>query len=161
MPLFEQNITIILPYTPDEVFTKLDRITMPPHYEPVEGEEEHFLFNGTVKENSFYITRRLSRPQNFLPIMRGTLEKTSMGSLLFIRASLFNSTKLFFLFGFVFCIVMALFFAFIRPHILYASVFGILTILNYLTVTLNIRRQIKISRNLLEKQLFTCQKDLL
>ncbi|ADR22212.1 hypothetical protein MATR_01460 [Marivirga tractuosa] len=63
-----------------------------------EIEEEAFLFNGKVGSNGFAISKIVSRPNNFLPLIKGRIEGGESGSLVHLEFSLFPSIKYFLLF---------------------------------------------------------------
>lgn len=51
-------------------------------------------FNGWVEDGRFELTVRLRRQQIFFPMVRGRIEKTSKGSLIFLTYKLFPGTRL-------------------------------------------------------------------
>lgn len=63
-----------------------------------EMEEEAFLFNGKVGENGFAISQIISRPNNFLPLIKGKVEGGEKGSLVYLEFTLFPSVKYFLVF---------------------------------------------------------------
>lgn len=63
-----------------------------------ERQEEAFLFNGNVKESAFAISQIVNRPNNFLPLIKGKIEGSEKGSLVYLEFSLFPSVKYFLVF---------------------------------------------------------------
>ncbi|WKV13187.1 hypothetical protein [Marivirga harenae] len=61
-------------------------------------EEDAFLFNGKVSANGFAISQVVSRPNNFLPLIKGRIEGGDSGSLVNLEFGLFPSIKYFLIF---------------------------------------------------------------
>ena len=154
-----QQETFILPYPADEALARLRPYTRPVDkgYSYSRAEERHFLFNGVISSNRFRISRRITKPENFLPILAGRLEATSVGSLLFVRYQLFFSTALFLVFWSVICLLLTLFFLIYHEAWLYASIaFGVGCV-QYIVAVKNFSFQVRRSRQELEKVLFSKQ----
>ena len=152
-----QQETFILPYSAAEAVRRLR-----PSIRPVEegmqfspGEEKHFLFNGLIKGNRFRISRRVLRPENFLPLLVGRVESTSVGSLLFVRYRLFFSTALFLGFWSVVCLLLCLFFLVFHQAWLYAAIAFGTGCVQYVVAIKSFSFQVKRSKQLLEKVLFS------
>ena len=152
-----QQETFVLPYAAAEALNRLRPFTRPVDkgYEYSEPDEKRFLFNGVIYTNSFRISRIVLKPENFLPLLVGRLEATSVGSLLFIQYRLFFSTTLFLVFWSVVCLLLTLFFLIYHEAWLYASVaFGIGCV-QYVIAVKNFSWQVGRSRRELEKVLFS------
>ena len=61
-------------------------------------EGAQFRFSGWVRENAFRISLKISRPNNYIPLVVGRVETTSTGSIVFVNYKLFPVTKMFLLF---------------------------------------------------------------
>jgi hypothetical protein len=148
--------TIILPYPSEEAIARLRPLTRPVDkgYAYRTEDERRFLFNGILKKSSFRISRRILKPENFLPLVVGQLENTSVGSLLFVRYRLFFSTAMYLVFWSAVCLLLSLFFLIYHEAWLYASVaFGIGCV-QYIIAVKNFSLQVRRSRQDLEKALF-------
>lgn len=158
LPLFEE--TLVLPFQLEETRRRIRIATRPLEKEVEYSEtvEENFLFNGWVKENRFRISRKVRHPENFLPIIIGEIEGTSAGSILFIRYRLFFSSAVFLIFWSVISLLLCLFFLFVHQQYIYATIAGILGILNYVVATKNFHLQIRSSRRALDKALSKTQQ---
>jgi hypothetical protein len=59
-------------------------------------------FTGIVQPERFSISMRVTRPNSFLPIVRGRTEATQSGCLIFMKAALFPSTRVYMVFWLLF-----------------------------------------------------------
>lgn len=107
------------------------------------------LFLGNVKENSFQITRRLDRPENFIPQINGDIESSSTGSIMFLRYTLQFSSKMFVVFWTVTTLMFALFLWFIQTNMKLGLVSLGALVFNILVTHVNFDRQFKKSRKVL------------
>lgn len=112
---------------------------------PITGEED-FLFNGWVKEGKFRISKKVKHPENYLPLIIGSIEGTSRDSLVFIKYVLFPSSRMFLVFWSVVALLLALFFIHIHDQFLYGLVALAGGIGNYLITMVNFNRQVEESR---------------
>lgn len=145
--------TIVLPFPADEVEKKLWLSIFPVKAgeSMPDKRDELFLFNGWIKNRKFKISRRLRSPENFLPLMKGNIEETSLGSLLFIRYSLFFSSIFFLIFWSIVTLFLTFFFVYFYGIILYAAISFSLGIGNYVVAVANFNMQVKKSKILLEE----------
>lgn len=153
LPVYQE--TLVLPLSARETAWRLKQLTRPVEkgVEYPEELEMRFLFNGWVEENHFRLSRRVQQPENFLPLMAGRIEGTSVGSILFVHYRLFFSAALFLFFWTVICLLLSLFFLFFHQEYLYAAIALGLGIGNYLVATKNFHLQIRNSRKALEEAL--------
>ncbi|WP_224996675.1 hypothetical protein [Cesiribacter sp. SM1] len=149
--------TFVLPYPAEEALNRLR-----PHTRPVEegfefstAEEKRFLFNGVVKKGIFRISRRVQKPENFLPLLLGRLETTSVGCLLFVSYRLFFSTAMYLVFWSVVCLLLTLFFLIYHQAWLYAAIAFGTGCVQYIIAIKNFSWQVNRSRQELEKVLFS------
>jgi hypothetical protein len=158
MPLLPfKEETIILPYPAREARRRLQRLTRPVG----EGlaytttEERQFLFNGLLKGERFRISRKLVRPENFLPLLVGHIEATSVGCLVFVRYRLFFATAMYLVFWSVVCVLMGLFFLIHQEAWGYAAIAFGLGFIQYLIAIKNFSLQVKRSRTALDQAFFS------
>lgn len=154
-----QQETFVLPYAAEEVLNRLRALTRPVdgEFEYSYAEENRFLFNGIVSRQGFRISRKISKPENFLPLLSGRLEATSVGCLLFVSYRLFFATTLFLVFWSVVCLLLCLFFLIYHEAWLYAAIaFGVGCV-QYVIAVKNFGLQVQRSRQALEKVLFSKQ----
>ncbi|HEX7014354.1 MAG TPA: hypothetical protein VF191_02520 [Cyclobacteriaceae bacterium] len=69
---------------------------------------EQVRFTGVVQPERFAISMRVNRPNSFLPIVRGRIEATQSGCLIFMKATLFPSTRVYMVFWLLFVPVAGL-----------------------------------------------------
>lgn len=146
----------VLPYSQDEVFTKLWKVTKPvlPETQIPDVPESTFLFNGWVKKNQFKISKKITRANNFLPIVYGDVESTSKGSIVFIRYQLFFATIVFLVFWSVVTILFAIYFYVYEKIYLYSGISIAAGMANYIIAVLNFKKQVKLSSKLLRQTIY-------
>lgn len=116
-------------------------------------EEEALLFNGWVKKETFKLSRKVSRANNFLPLISGRIERSSMGSIVFIRYRLFVWTLSFLIFWSVITSLFALYF-FVYERIYLNAIFSLLLgMANYVIALLNFHKQVRLSSRILHEVL--------
>ncbi len=107
--------------------------------------EQDFRFNGWVEEGRFRLSRKIRRANNFLPIMSGRIEATSMGSIVFIRYRLFFSTTVFLVFWSAITLLFALYFFVYEQIYINAAVSLLLGVANYVVTIMNFKKEVRIS----------------
>jgi hypothetical protein len=109
------------------------------------------VFNGQVTKNSFRLSQKITRPNNFLPFISGVIEPTSQGCLLFVRYRLFTMTAAFLVFWGVITLGFAFYLAHYERLYHYAALSAGVGIVNYAVALLNFNKQVVISRRLLRE----------
>lgn len=153
LPLKDE--TIVLTLTAEEVEEVLWFHTYPVKEGALmpEKPEIEFLFNGWVRNNKFKLSRKVRSPENFLPIIHGRIEETSLGSLVFVQYSLFFSSNFFLVFWSVVTLLLTIFFIVFHDMVLYGAIaFGV-GVSNYIIALANFNIQVKKSSQLLLKVL--------
>lgn len=103
-------------------------------------------FIGWLEGENFQISRKLSRPDNFSPLLKGIIDSTSKGSIIFMNYRLMFSTRMFLIFWSVILLLLSLFFILKYNAYLYGAIaFGV-GVFNYVIVYFNFKKQIRISR---------------
>lgn len=151
-----KNETIVLPYDATEVEQHIDLFVKPvknmgtPAIDKKEGE---YFFNGWVRNGSFRISKVIKIPQNFLPLISGRIEATSLGCILFLHYRLFNSTILFLSLWIGICLFVAIVFGFVLDKVAYSIIALLFAILNYFVAVKNFSLQLKRSKQDFDKLL--------
>ncbi|MFT4834982.1 MAG: hypothetical protein ACI83W_001444 [Marinoscillum sp.] len=101
------------------------------------------LFNGVVSADSFRISLIIKSAQNALPLITGRVENTSLGSIIFLKLSLFPAAKLFLLSSSLLCLIIGFVFLMIPHSILGLNLSVFLGLMNYLVLTLNFQKRAK------------------
>ncbi len=153
LPYFQE--TLVLPWPEQETASKLKQATRPLEkgVEYPDAVEKSFLFNGWVKENRFRISRKIKHPENFLPLIIGSIEGTSAGSIVFVQYRLFFSSAIFLIFWSVTAVFLCFFFLIFYKNYIHSAVSALLGVLNYIVATKNFHLQIKSSRKALNEVL--------
>lgn len=103
---------------------------------------DEYNFNGWVEDNKFRISKRISHPDNFLPIIEGHIEATSSGSIVFLSFKMFFSALLMLMFWTIISLLLAIFFLFIYHEPIYASIALAVGLIQYTVALLNFNRQV-------------------
>jgi hypothetical protein len=85
----QKTKTLVLPLTAHEVLFRLDVATNPPDNSP----HKFTPLMGRIGEDRFQLALRARRPNGFVPIATGKIEKTSSGCLIFLTYTLMPSTR--------------------------------------------------------------------
>ena len=145
----DKRETIVLPFEAEEVERQLITFVKPlknmgaPAIEKKSGK---FFFNGYVKGRKFSISRVIKIPQNFLPLIVGKIEATSMGCIIFIHYRLFNSPILFMSIWIGICIFIAIAFAFVLGKTNYSILALLFAAINYIVALKNFSLQLRRSK---------------
>lgn len=137
---------LVLPLTAEEVFTKFLLVT---RNDLAAIQDKSILFSGWVKQDRFRISVKVNRPNNFLALIKGRIESTSSGSLVFLDYQLFPTTRLLITFWLLFTLLFTAIVSFQFSSALY--LFGGLAIVVgiYLITWSNFKIQLNIAREIL------------
>lgn len=144
--------TVVLPFSTTEALLLIGHVTEPVSMSPSKDDKK-FLFNGMIYDKSFKISRKINYPQNFLPLIKGQVEETRLGSILFVEYELFFSSRMFLTVWSVLCILIALFFSIYPKEYMYAVIALLAGSLNYAVSWMNFNKQVKDSHAALCKAL--------
>jgi hypothetical protein len=106
------------------------------------------LFNGNIGKSRFRISLVINRADSFLPLIKGEIESTPSGSILFLEYSLFPGSVFFLGFWTILTAVLALIFTFLVGKIYLAVISLALGIGNYWFAWAHFKRKIKISQGI-------------
>ena len=140
--------TLVLPIPVSEVLFHLDRVTRPLSRSVKKGETQ-FLFNGSVDQARFAISRRVDYPNNYIPLVKGHGEDSTRGCILFLEYSLFFSSLMFLVFWSAISVLLGLFLFFYAKETTYAVIALLAGITNYTVTLMNFRKQYAITKKLL------------
>lgn len=142
--------TIVSSYSAKEVYRRLWVVTLPgrdAEWEP-DVDEKDLLFNGRVQKSHFRISLKVKRANNFLPLLRGSIEDTSRGSIVFIRYRLFIWTLSFLIFWSVLTTFFSIYFLYEKAYVNAAFSLA-MGIANYAISLLNFKKQVRVSSHTL------------
>lgn len=148
MPFFpHQSEILVSPQTKTEVMRNLGKVTKSMNFLAYDALKQNtHLFNGTIKENSFSISLVIDRADSFLPLIKGKIEDTPMGSILFLSYSLFPSSAFFLGFWTVVSLLLCLFFGLNSEKYVYSALSFGFALFNYGFAWAHFRRKIKLSQ---------------
>ena len=106
-------------------------------------------FVGKVTDTGFNISRYLSRPENFMPQIQGTIESTNQGSILFLKYTLQFSSRMFVIFWTITTLMFALFLWYIHTRWHLGAISLAVLVLNIVFTHISFQRQYRISREAL------------
>ena len=149
--------TIVLPYEATEVRNRLIKVIRPvsdKYQEKKEAIESYpYLFNGVFENDQFTISKIIKQPENFLPLITGKVEATSVGCIIFLKYRMFFSTNMFLGFWSVVTFLMTLLFIIGYNNYLYATVCLGFGVVNYSIAIANFNVQVRQSKKLLNQVL--------
>lgn len=112
-------------------------------------EGAQYRFSGWVQENRFRISLKISKPNNYIPLVVGKIETTSSGCLVFVSYKLFPVTKMFLIFWSLFITLVGILASYQYQSLLYAvGSLLILVIIHWVTWS-NFKIQLKLTRQTL------------
>ncbi len=154
-----QTETVISPLTPAMISRRLDSLTASPSLRSNRFDKDK-LFQGKVGNYSFVVSRKISHPNNFIPLVNGTVESTSKGSIIFIKYTLFRSSLLFLSFAIIIAVLIGIAFIFTGLPWLYSITAFAFGLANYLVTLLNFNRQVRITHESLLNTLNIDDEDI-
>lgn len=144
----EDSATLVVPMAAEEVFWKLRQATKPAGEPRKRDDYRRYLFNGTVYQSYFELSRTLPYANSFIPLVEGDVNETKLGSIIFLRFRMFSSTRFWLLFWSALCLLFAGVFTFWAPHLPYLLLSLAALGLNVLISLLNYSRQKRITKEL-------------
>ncbi|WP_035468037.1 hypothetical protein [Algoriphagus mannitolivorans] len=103
-------------------------------------------FNGMIGQEGFRISRVVKKGETFLPLIRGEVEETPRGSIIFLKFQLFPTTVFFLAFWSIVLLAFSGFYFFGIKNPIYGLLCLCLGIVNYLLGMFFFHRQIKMTR---------------
>jgi hypothetical protein len=153
LPLIRE--TLVLPFPENLVEKRLWEKTMPikPGEEMADIKDDEFLFDGWVKNGHFRISRKLKHPEIFMPILKGSIEPTSSGCIVFIRYRLSFSTAFLVIFWTIATLLIGLYFLLLEKIYGYAILSFLFGGINYWIAMVNFNMQSKKSSQVINQLL--------
>jgi hypothetical protein len=109
------------------------------------------LFNGSVEEDGFRLSRVIEKGDNFLPLLLGKVEDTPRGSIIFVRYQLFATTRFFLWFWTLALLAFSLFFLLVTNQFLQGGACLFLSGINYALAVFFFHRQLVPSKKLFQE----------
>ncbi|GAB4107841.1 hypothetical protein GCM10028791_02880 [Echinicola sediminis] len=96
--------------TCEEVITRLDAVTKDVDYLSHPLNDQGQLFNGKVYDHSFRLSLVVRRADSFLPLIKGKIESSHSGCIIFLDYRLFSGSVFFLVFWSIITLAMGIFF---------------------------------------------------
>lgn len=103
-------------------------------------------FQGKIDRYRFLISRRIPSPNNFVPLIKGRIEATSKGCIIFLNYRLYRSAVMFLIFSLIMCVSIGTLFLILEESYKYAIISYGLAMVNYLITLLSFNRELSTSR---------------
>lgn len=147
------NTVIVLPCGTDLVNYQLKKYTIKPsehpsnRYQDLKGK----LFSGNILANEFTVSRILRTQNVFIPIVKGRIEDSKKGCIVFLKFNMLKSPIMLLVFWTILCILLAVFFFFVQnmPYYAFFSLFFVF--FNYTVAMLNFNKEVEHTKNLLQQ----------
>lgn len=141
--------TLVSAFSKEEVLDRLAAVTRGARREGLP--EIRPLFNGSVEEDGFRLSRVIEKGDNFLPLLLGKVEDTPRGCIIFVRYQLFATTRFFLWFWTLVLLAFSLFFLLGTNQFLQVGVCLSLLGVNYALAVFFFHRQLVPSKKLFQE----------
>lgn len=150
IPYYRQ--TFVSSLSQDEILEKIREATKEGiNYR--ESATNRYEFNGATNENSFRLSRIVHQPNTFLPLLKGRVESTKSGSILFVSCQMFYTTKVLLVLWTVLPLLIFMLQLLMTNGYFYALLALFFGLFNYIVTVANFHRQRKISMETLNRVL--------
>lgn len=101
----QSSRTLVTILKPDDVYQRLSTATTNHLLMQNKVVSQRVAFVGTVQPELFHISLKVTRPNSFIPLVKGRVEPTPSGCLIFMKSFLFPSTRTYLVFWLLFVLV--------------------------------------------------------
>lgn len=98
-------------------------------------------FNGHFHKRTFRLSLSVNYSQNYLPLVKGKVEDTSLGSIVFLKLRLFPAAKLYLIIFSAMSFLIALVFLLLSESLTGGIIALAIGVINYLLLTINFQRK--------------------
>jgi len=144
--------------TCEEVITRLDGVTKDVDYLAHPLQDRGQLFNGKVYDQSFHLSLVVRRADSFLPLIKGEIESTHSGCIIFLDYRLFPGSVFFLIFWSIITLAMGMFFFFVEQEPWFAMASLAIGIGNVWFAWSHFKRKVKQSQKIFH-QMLSLQKN--
>ena len=141
--------TLVSALSKEEILDRLAAVTRGTRREGLP--EIRPLFNGSVEEDGFRLSRVIEKGDNFLPLLLGKVEETPRGCIIFVRYQIFATTRFFLWFWTLVLLAFSLFFLLVTNQFLQGGACLSLTGVNYALAVFFFHRQLVPSKKLFQE----------
>jgi hypothetical protein len=140
--------TFVLDQTQEQVIKKISGVTTAKvRFQNQLGVQ--YRFTGWVKKNRFRIALKITKPNNYIPLIIGKVDPTINGCLIFVNYQLFPVTKMFLLFWSFFILLAGIISTYQYQSYFYAAVtLLVLGAIHWITWS-NFKIQLRLTRKTL------------
>jgi hypothetical protein len=104
-----------------------------------------YFFNGQLYQNTFNLSLLVEKADSFLPLIKGKIEQTPMGCILFVSYELFSSSSFFLFFWSIIPLLLGLMFILMEDKYVHATVALLFSIANYGFGIYHFKRKVAVS----------------
>ncbi len=141
--------TLVLPFSPPEVAQRIEAVLD----QPFVDDGSHKVVEGSVNHEKFNLNIRTRRHEFFMSLIRGTMEPTSKGTLVFITYTLFPGTRALLTFWTLFLPILTIpWYLESRNAWVFAGLLGV-TVLMHVVAWANFRLHQKTARKIVNQLL--------
>jgi hypothetical protein len=140
-----ENETLVFSESREEIFLRLVKAVN----NPIPDQGIPKTLKGWVEEDRFELTISLRRQHLFMPLIRGRIEQTSKGSLVFLSYMLFPATRLLITFWSLITPLVSFFIAYKYGNYWLVSLFILFIVLVHWVARVNFRLHFNSTRNIL------------
>jgi hypothetical protein len=146
-PYYRQ--TLVSAFSQEQILERLMEVTKE-HIEAgyLAGKYE---FNGRIGDAEFQLSRMITQPNTFLPLIKGKIESTKAGSILFVTFEMFYTTKILLFIWTVIPFMIFLINLILLDGYFYALLALFFGLFNYVVTLANFHRQRRISMEILNR----------
>ena len=139
--------TLVLPSSSTDLIKNLEEIVYTTqNKQDGVSEKDNQRFIGTIEDNAFVLSLKLNKADNFIPLIRGNIEDTSKGSIVFLKYTLFKSTRMFLGFWTILIFLLSFLLIVFQDKPMYGSIALLVSLANYAVTVINFNRKVKLSR---------------
>lgn len=152
---------LVSPLVSAEITRRISSVTKAVNFLAPGFSEKQVLtvFNGSVSERGFHISKVITRADSFLPLMHGRVESSAHGSIIFIDYTLFPGSRFFLAFWTVASLLLTFFFSALNGDHAWAVLSLAGGIGNWLFSCSNFNRKVRDSKETLHRLLDLQTKD--
>ncbi|MDN3668889.1 hypothetical protein QWY93_06070 [Echinicola jeungdonensis] len=139
----------------EEVIMRLKSVTQKVDYLTYRGEQavHQPLFNGRVEKDSFRLSLLINKADSFLPLIKGKVESTPSGCIIFLDFTLFSGSIFFLIFWSVVTLAMGIFFFFAASEPWFALITITVGVGNIIFAWIHFKRKVKQSQEIFHEML--------
>ena len=150
MPFFPNHSEVLVStLNKEEILKRLELVTKSANYLDYHIVKNNaHLFNGSLGKDRFRISLMINKADSFLPLIKGKIESTPSGSIVFLDYSLFPGSVFFLGFWTAVSVLLGMVFGFLVDKQVFALLSILLGIGNYWFAWSHFKRKIKISQGI-------------